>query len=137
MVSLRSASLLIGLSLFFLVDDLVILFFIHNYTPLHMSRPFLAAAVIIVSVISVVIGWLVFLAMQRRPVTGKEGLVGEKGRALTAMNPRGRVFVRGEIWQAVADGPIQEGESVQVVKVVGMRVYVRHITETFAFDDRD
>ncbi len=127
----RSAFLLIGLSLLFMVDDLLILYFLNSFTPLHMSRPVLTVAIIGICIFSILIGWLVFRAMQRKPATGKEGLLGERGRALTPLNPRGQAFVRGEIWQAVSDDPIQEGEEIQVVQVVGLRIHVKRADESF------
>ncbi|MBW2149477.1 MAG: hypothetical protein JRG73_03440 [Deltaproteobacteria bacterium] len=126
----RSALLLIGLSLFFMVDDLFILYFLNSFSPLNMSRPVLTVAIIGICIFSVFIGWLVFRAMQRKPATGKEGLVGERGKALTPLNPRGKVFVHGEVWQAFSDDPIQEGEEIQVARVVGLSVHVKRVDES-------
>ncbi|HEX8960189.1 MAG TPA: nodulation protein NfeD [Geobacteraceae bacterium] len=62
---------------------------------------------------------------RRKPVTGAEGLVGESGRAETDLAPEGKVFVRGEYWDAVSDERVAAGEKVMVVAVEGMRVRVR------------
>lgn len=64
-------------------------------------------------------------AHRRRPVTGREGLVGETGRAESELAPEGKVFVRGEYWDAVSDEPIAAGEKIVVVAVEGMRVRVK------------
>src|SRR5689334_21161618 len=77
----------------------------------------------------VTIGWLV-LRTQRRPArTGAEGLVGEIGvvRASGAATPR--VFVHGELWEAVSDAPLGLGERVVVVAVEPvLRLRVRPAT---------
>ena len=45
---------------------------------------------------------------------GSEGLVGEAGEAETYFAPggKGKVFVHGELWNAVSDEAIQKGEGV-------------------------
>jgi membrane-bound serine protease (ClpP class) len=68
------------------------------------------------------------VAAQRQPaVTGAAGMIGENGRALSAIGPSapGRVAVHGEIWDAAAAEPISEGARVRVVSVDGLRVTVR------------
>ena len=64
-------------------------------------------------------------AHRRKPTTGSEGLLGELGRADTAIAPEGKVFVRGEYWDARSDEPIDAGARVEVVAVEGMRLRVR------------
>jgi len=55
----------------------------------------------------------------RRPaVTGREGLIGQSALARTALEPEGKVFLKGELWDATAlDGPIAAGETVEIVAV--------------------
>ncbi len=63
---------------------------------------------------------------QRSPVaTGVEGLAGETGDVVADVDPEGKVFVHGEIWDAVsASGPIRKGARVRVTRVEAMRLYV-------------
>ncbi len=65
-----------------------------------------------------------FRAQRRRPVTGREGLVGERGTALTDIAPAGRVFVHGEYWEAESSERIERGASVVVDQVDGLRLRV-------------
>ena len=60
-----------------------------------------------------------------RPMTGREGMVGEIGRAVTALGPEGKVMAHGEYWDAVAvNGEISAGARVRVVAVDGGRLRV-------------
>jgi membrane-bound serine protease (ClpP class) len=64
-------------------------------------------------------------AHRRPPTTGAEGLIGERGRADGAIAPEGRVFVRGEYWDARSNEEIAAGDPVVVEAVEGMQLKVR------------
>jgi membrane-bound serine protease (ClpP class) len=68
-------------------------------------------------------------AQQAPAVTGESGMLSARGRALTPVGPHrgGRVLVHGEIWNAVADEPIGEGEEVRVDAVDGLTLHVRRL----------
>ena len=62
---------------------------------------------------------------QRTPVaTGTQGMVGEEGRAATAVASEGKVYVHGELWDARSASPVAAGEPVRVLAVEGARVVV-------------
>jgi membrane-bound serine protease (ClpP class) len=68
------------------------------------------------------------LAAQRRPaVTGMEGMLNERGEAMTAIQPGapGRVNVHGETWRAISNEPIAAGERVHVAGLDGLTLTVR------------
>ncbi len=67
---------------------------------------------------------------RRQPLTGQEGMVGEVGRVVVALDPAGKVFVHGEYWEAVAPRPVALGERVRVVKVHGDRLEVEPVHDT-------
>jgi membrane-bound serine protease (ClpP class) len=68
-------------------------------------------------------------AQRRKPVTGIEGLVGEKGVTLGVLAPNGQVRIHGEIWNATTSGsPIEKGTSVEVVRAEGLLLIVQKIT---------
>jgi membrane-bound serine protease (ClpP class) len=67
---------------------------------------------------------LVVKAHRHIATTGREGMIGELGTALTSLNPDGRVLVHGEIWQARSDTPIEKGESIKVAGVSGLQIKV-------------
>jgi membrane-bound serine protease (ClpP class) len=65
-------------------------------------------------------------AQRKRAVTGKEGLIGERARARTPLDPRGTVIYKGELWDAQAvDGSIARGDSVEIVAVHGFQLAVK------------
>jgi membrane-bound serine protease (ClpP class) len=64
-------------------------------------------------------------AHRKKPVTGMEGLVGERGVAVSDVAPLGQIFVHGEYWAAEAGERIEQGATVIVDRVEGMRLRVR------------
>lgn len=68
--------------------------------------------------------WMALRAQRLRPVTGKEGMVGESGVVVERLDPRGRVMIHGEIWSAIAGSPIAEGKGVRVTSVEGLLLHV-------------
>lgn len=66
-----------------------------------------------------------YRAQKRKPTTGIQGLLGERGTALTNLGPSGQVFVHGEYWTATADEPIASGAAVIVDRVDGLSLRVK------------
>ena len=64
------------------------------------------------ALIFVFLVWLVVHSHRARVQTGREGLLGETGLALTDLNLEGKVFVHGEYWKARAEEPIPKGSKV-------------------------
>jgi membrane-bound serine protease (ClpP class) len=77
-------------------------------------------AVVFILVVTVII------RSQRRPVnTGREGLIGQTAVVRAALDPKGTVFVEGEIWNAwVEGGKADPGEEVTVTAVDGLKLKV-------------
>lgn len=88
---------------------------------------------VILPVVLALAGILTFLvrltiaSQRRRSVTGTSGMIGELGRAMTPIEPggAGRVVAHGEIWRAVAEEAIAEGDTVRVTGVDGLTLTVR------------
>ncbi len=94
---------------------------------MRVSIPTALAASIPIGFIAVFLMSLVLRARHTRVVTGQEGMVGEVGIARTALEPEGKVFVHGELWNAVAKAPVPEGASVRVTAVDGLHVKVEAV----------
>ena len=63
-------------------------------------------------------------ARRNKVLTGSEGLIGEVAVAQTSLAPAGKVFVHGEIWDAVSSSNVPAGERVRVQRVDGLRLSV-------------
>jgi len=72
---------------------------------------------------------LVLRTARSKVTTGAEGLIGARAVTRTALTPAGKVFVAGEWWNALADGEVPAGRSVEIVEVDGMTLKVRPVDE--------
>jgi membrane-bound serine protease (ClpP class) len=75
------------------------------------------------------LGRLAMRAQRQKPVTGAEGLMGERGHALTDVpaHGEGQVSVHGEIWRATSAAPVRQGARVRVVAIEGLTLTVEAI----------
>jgi membrane-bound serine protease (ClpP class) len=75
-----------------------------------------------------VVARLVARSQHLKAVTGREGLIGQIGRAKSVLDPDGMVFVGGALWEAtVVDGPVPTGARVEIVDVEGLHLLVRPV----------
>jgi membrane-bound serine protease (ClpP class) len=89
--------------------------------PIPELRPSLNFIIPIALTLSLIFIFLIVLAVRahtRKASTGKEGLIGEIGKAQTDLTPEGKVFVHGEIWDAEAPENIPKGSKVEVTEVL-------------------
>lgn len=63
-------------------------------------------------------------ARRNKIVTGEQGMVGAVGEARTEIDPEGKVFVLGELWNAHAPTRVGQGQQVVVRKVEGLQLEV-------------
>jgi membrane-bound serine protease (ClpP class) len=94
------------------------------------GTPYQANVPVIVTVTAVIGGFWALavsksIAARRAPVTvGPEQIVGMEG----VVRRGGGVFVRGELWRARADEPLEEGDRVAVDALDGLTLEVHRIT---------
>jgi membrane-bound serine protease (ClpP class) len=69
-------------------------------------------------------------ARRNKMVSGAQGLVGEPGIAQTALSPRGKVFVHGELWDAISSSDLSAGQSVVVRRIDGLLLQVDPVSVT-------
>lgn len=69
-------------------------------------------------------GWLVWRVQQRAPITGREGMIGRKASAQTALAPEGMVLCGNELWRAHSEVPVKAGEIVRVTAVENLELSV-------------
>jgi membrane-bound serine protease (ClpP class) len=100
----------------FLVDAPIPEMRVHLVTALAVSIP-----------LGLITAFLMSIAVRARRnkiVTGKQGLIGEIGIAQTLLAPAGKVFVHGELWDAVSTVPVPAGERIVVRQVDGLTLRV-------------
>jgi membrane-bound serine protease (ClpP class) len=85
---------------------------------LRPSLKFIIPVAVGLSLIFIFLVVIVIRAHAKKIYTGKEGLVGQVGKAQTDLTPKGKVFVHGELWNAEADQNISKGTEVKVVEVL-------------------
>ncbi|MGH9532469.1 MAG: NfeD family protein [Terriglobales bacterium] len=85
---------------------------IRLWTALAVAVPF--------GVIAVFLMTLAFQAQMAKVQVGTETMVGVVGVARTPLNPKGKVFVQGELWDAVSTSSVDTGAEVRVRRVEGL-----------------
>ena len=78
------------------------------------------------AVLAVVLMRLVLRSRQWKTATGKEELIGSQGVAVEPLpaGAEGMVRVHGELWRAESSKPVQQGETVRILRVEGLKLYI-------------
>jgi membrane-bound serine protease (ClpP class) len=105
-----------------LVDSPIPEMRVHLLTALAVSIP--------LSIITVFLMSIALKARANKIVTGAQGLVGEVGIAQTPLSPQGKVFIHGEVWDAVSSTNIPAGQTVVVRQVDGLKIQVDPVSST-------
>jgi len=100
----------------FLVDGPIPQMRVNILTALAVSIP--------IGLIAVLLTTLVLRARHGRVSTGSDGMIGEIGVARTSIGADGKVFVHGELWNAMAKSVIPEGSRVRVAGINGLHLLV-------------
>lgn len=96
-------------------------------SPIPEMRVHLATALAVSIPLGLITAFLMTIALKARRnkvVTGAQGLIGETGVAQTALSPQGKVFVHGELWDAIASSALSPGQLVVVRKIDGLTLQV-------------
>jgi membrane-bound serine protease (ClpP class) len=95
---------------------------------LQISRTVIAATVAVCGGFISLVLIFVVRVQKSRFVSGLEGMVGERGQAVTELDPRGRVYVHGEYWDAHSDQTIAEGSEIEIVRAeANLKLLVRAV----------
>lgn len=94
-------------------------------TGISISYSVIASSLTILIAVTFILGYIVVRAQRRRTVTGAESLPGRIATTHSILDPEGRIFIDGEIWNAKsAEGKIMAGEKVKIEKVEGFVLIV-------------
>src|SRR5208283_268928 len=107
---------LLALGGLLLVDGPIPQMRVSIWTALGVSVPLGAITVFLMTI--------ALRARHSKVVTGKQGLIGTVGEARTDIDPEGKVFIQGELWNAHAPSRVGIGEQVVVRKVEGLELEV-------------
>jgi membrane-bound serine protease (ClpP class) len=89
---------------------------VHLLTALGVSIP--------LGVITVFLMSIALKARANKVVTGVQGLIGEIGLTQSALSPQGKVFIHGELWDAISSASLPAGQPVVVRQVKGLQLLV-------------
>jgi membrane-bound serine protease (ClpP class) len=77
------------------------------------------------TVLGVLIVYSLGRSFVRGQTAGVDEMIGLVGRTETTLDPKGKVFIRGEYWNSIADETIAAGEAVEVLEIQGLTLKVR------------
>jgi len=102
-------------------------------SPIPEMRVHLLTALAVSVPLGFITAFLMSIALKARRnkvVSGAQGLIGEIGVAQTPLSPGGKIFVHGELWDAVSSADLSAGESVVVRRVDGLLLQVDPVAAT-------
>jgi membrane-bound serine protease (ClpP class) len=91
---------------------------------LRVSLRVMIPTIVIISLFFVAVISIAVKAQMRKPATGIEGMIGIKGKTITGVHEGGKVFIKGEVWNASSDDTIEEDQLVKVTGVKGLNLKV-------------
>jgi membrane-bound serine protease (ClpP class) len=100
--------------------------------PIPQLRVQLWAALAVAIPIGVITVFLMTIALKARKnkvVTGEQGMIGEVAIVCAPLTPSGKVFVQGELWDAVSPANVDAGGKVIVRKVENLVLHVEPVLE--------
>jgi membrane-bound serine protease (ClpP class) len=102
--------------------------------PIPQLRVQLWAALAVAIPIGIITVFLMTIALRARRnkvVTGDQGMIGEVAIVCAPLTPAGKVFVQGELWDAVSPVNVGAGSKVVVRKVENLVLHVEPVRESF------
>lgn len=85
---------------------------------IRFSAMYMITIILAAIILSLLIFYFIIKAQFKKPLEGMEALIGEEGNCIKKKDVRnGKVFVRGEIWNAEFLDEIYEGEKIKVVGI--------------------
>ncbi len=100
-------------------------------SPMPEMRVKLITALAVSVPLGVITAFLMSIALRARRnkvATGVQGLIGEIGVTRSRLVPQGKVFVRGELWDAISPVEVAEGDRIVIRAVEGLTLRVEPIS---------
>jgi len=113
-------SLVIGSMILIPLNPLTIFF--------QISRGLIIAIALITALLFFIVIGMATRVQKSTPVSGVEGMIGKTGETLGVLDPKGRVRVHGEEWNAIATSPhIADAQKVKIVRIENLTLFVEII----------
>jgi membrane-bound serine protease (ClpP class) len=94
---------------------------------LRVSLKVMIPALIVISMFFAGVIALVLKAQMRKRHSGREGMISAEGEAVTDIHEKGKVFIRGEYWNAWSDKAVEKGKKIRVIEVEALSVKVEEV----------
>jgi membrane-bound serine protease (ClpP class) len=88
------------------------------------------SVVLPLAIITIILMRFAWRATKSKTITGEEGLMNSIGVVRSDLDPSGKVFIHGELWEARAEQPIPAGHCVRVRKLEGLTLLVEPVEES-------
>jgi membrane-bound serine protease (ClpP class) len=115
-------SLGIGGLIAFVVGSIIL--FDTDTPGLRLALPLIAGVATAGGLILVGLVYFTTRSLRRPVVTGREAMVGATAEAFEDFAERGRVRLGGELWNAHTSAPLTAGQTVRIVRVEGLMLWV-------------
>ncbi len=92
---------------------------------LKIPLKFILSLTISISIITLFVLTKAVSIQRKKPLTGKESLIGKTGVALQDIEGEGKIELDGQIWTAKTKDKIKKGEEVSVEKIEGLKLVVK------------
>lgn len=97
---------------------------------LRVSLGVILPAAFLVATVVIFLLTRVIKTHRKSPITGVEGLVGEKGRVIRTLDPQGKLMIHGEYWDAFTRGrTLEKGAQVRVVEIEDSMLIVESLEQ--------
>jgi membrane-bound serine protease (ClpP class) len=94
---------------------------VNIWTALGVSLPLGAITIFLMTI--------ALRARKNKVVTGEQGMIGEVGIVCAPLTPSGKVFIQGELWDAVSPANVDAGRRVVVRRVENLVLHVEPVHE--------
>ncbi|MBA4396070.1 MAG: serine protease [Syntrophus sp. (in: bacteria)] len=94
---------------------------------LRVSLKVMIPALVVISLFFAGVMSLVLKAQMRKRRSGREGMIGAQGEAVTDIHEAGKVFVQGEYWNAWSDRMVEKGKKIRVVEVAALTLKIEEL----------
>jgi membrane-bound serine protease (ClpP class) len=115
-------SLGLGGLIAFVVGSLIL--FDTDVPGMNIALPLIGAVATVGGLVVVCIAWLAGRSLRRPVVTGPQAMIGSTAEVVEDFTGKGRVRYGGELWNARSDSPLRAGQTVRIVKVEGLTLWV-------------